>query len=182
MPALGAREMNWDAIGAIGTFISAIAVVISLIYLAIQTKQNTKTMKAASFHQVRMSFSEIPLAIAQDSELVTILARINSDPDSLSREEVIRYEMLLLTIIRRAESAYFQSIEGSLPLESWRGISETCKAALSDSIALHWWSKTNHRFETSFRDEIDTIIQPPDPIDTAPAKSEHSASVRATDT
>ena len=171
--------MNWDAIGAIGTFISAIAVIISLIYLAVQTKQNTRAMKSASFHQVRVSFSDIPLAIAQDSELVSILARVNSDPDSLTKEEVIRYEMILLTIIRRAESAYFQSIEGSLPLESWIGISETCKAALSDSIALLWWEKTSHRFESSFRKEIDNIIQPSGSSEALPGKSKHSDDVNS---
>ena len=171
--------MNWDAIGAIGTIIGGIAVIISLIYLAIQTKQNTRAMKSASFHQVRVSFSDIPLALAQDSELVSILARVNSDPDSLTGEEVIRYEMILLTIIRRAESAYFQSEEGSLALESWRGISETCKTALSDKIALLWWKKTNHRFEASFRKEIENIIQALDTNHAAPNKSKHSDGVNA---
>ena len=151
--------MNWDAIGAIGTFISAIAVIVSLIYLAIQTRQNTKAMKSASFHQVRESFSEIPLMLAQNSELASILGRVHSDPDSLTAEEVIRYEMILLTIVRRAESAYFQSAEGSLPFESWRGISETCKEALSEKLAMQWWGKTNHRFEASFREEMDKVIQ-----------------------
>lgn len=163
--------MNWDAIGAIGTIIGGIAVIISLIYLAIQTKQNTRAMKSASFHQVRVSFSDIPLALAQDSELISILARVNSEPDSLTREEVIRYEMILLTIIRRAESAYFQSKEGALALESWRGIAETCKTALSDKIALLWWERTRHRFEASFRSEIETIIQGLDTNHTAPDKS-----------
>ena len=149
--------MNWDAISAIGTLVGGIAVIVSLIYLAIQTKQNTKAMKSASFHEVRVSFSDIPMVLAQNPELVSILARVNSDPDSLSREEIIRYEMIFLTIIRRAESAYFQSKEGSLALESWRGISETCKTALSDEIAQRWWTRTNHRFESSFRKEIDNI-------------------------
>ena len=162
--------MNWDAIAAIGTFIGAIAVIVSLIYLAVQTKQNTRAMRSASFHQVRESFSEIPLALAQNSELASILALVNSDPGSLTTEQIIRYEMILLTIMRRAESAYFQSVEGSLPLESWRGISETCKEALSENIALQWWEKTNHRFEASFRKEIDKIIQPSDWSDTTPNK------------
>jgi len=159
--------MNWDAIEAIGSIISGIAVIISLIYLAIETKQNTKAMKSASFHQVRVSFSDIPLALAQDSELVSILARVHSDPASLTREDVMRYEMILLTIMRRAESAYFQSKEGSLVLESWRGISETCKTALSDDIAMLWWARTNHHFEVSFRKEVENIIQSADTNDAA---------------
>ena len=173
--------MNWDAIEAIGSIISGIAVIISLIYLAIQTKQNTKAMKSASFHQVRISFSDIPLALAQNPELVSVLARVNSDPDSLTKEDVTRYEMILLTIMRRAESAYFQSKEGSLVFESWRGISETCKTALSDNIALLWWERTNHRFEESFRKEIENIIQPSDTNVDVPNKSNNLDGINAAD-
>jgi len=151
--------MNWDAISAIGSIIGGIAVIISLIYLAVETKQNTSAMKSASFHQVRVSFSDIPMTLAQNPELVSILTRVNSDAESLTKEEILRYEMILLTIMRRAESAYFQSKEGSLVLESWRGISETCKTALSDNIALLWWERTNHRFETSFREEIGKVLK-----------------------
>ena len=151
--------MNWDAISAIGSIIGGIAVIISLIYLAVETKQNTRAMKSASFHQVRVSFSDIPMTIAQNPELVSILTRVNSDAESLTKEEILRYEMILLTIMRRAESAYFQSKEGALVLESWRGISETCKTALSDKIALLWWERTNHRFEASFRIEIGKVLK-----------------------
>jgi hypothetical protein len=33
--------MNWDAIGAIGEIVGALAVLITLIYLAMQIKQNS---------------------------------------------------------------------------------------------------------------------------------------------
>jgi len=40
--------MNWDAIGAIGEILGALAVVLTLGYLAIQVKQNTHSMKVAA--------------------------------------------------------------------------------------------------------------------------------------
>ena len=36
--------MNWDAIGAIGEIVGAAAVVVTLIYVAVQVRQNTKSM------------------------------------------------------------------------------------------------------------------------------------------
>ena len=151
--------MNWDAISAVGTLIGGVAVIISLIYLGVQTQQNTKAMRSASFHQVRVSFSDISLTLAQDPNLVSIIARVHSEPSTLSSEEVMRYEMVLLTIIRRAESAYFQSIEGTLAKESWHGIAETCKTALADKIAQRWWARTEHRFEASFSKSINELIE-----------------------
>ncbi len=37
--------MNWDALGAIGELIGAVAVLLTLIYLAIQSRQNNELVK-----------------------------------------------------------------------------------------------------------------------------------------
>ncbi len=44
--------MNWDAISAIGEIVGAVAIVITLIYLAVQIQQNTKINSSA----IRQSF------------------------------------------------------------------------------------------------------------------------------
>ena len=44
--------MNWDAIGAIAERLGAIGVVVSLLYLATQIRQNTKSVRAAAFFGV----------------------------------------------------------------------------------------------------------------------------------
>ena len=38
--------MNWEAIGAIGEIVGAFGVIVTLIYLALQIKQNSKTIEA----------------------------------------------------------------------------------------------------------------------------------------
>ena len=40
--------MNWEAIGAVGEVLGAVAVVLTLIYLSLQIRQNTKAMKGAT--------------------------------------------------------------------------------------------------------------------------------------
>ncbi len=40
--------MNWEAIGAVGEIVGALAVVLSLIYLAIQVRQNSNMARAES--------------------------------------------------------------------------------------------------------------------------------------
>jgi hypothetical protein len=39
--------MNWDAIGATGEIVGALVVFLTLIYLAIQIRQNTHATRAA---------------------------------------------------------------------------------------------------------------------------------------
>lgn len=40
--------MNWDAIGAVGEILGALAVVATLAYLAIQMKQNSASLRIAA--------------------------------------------------------------------------------------------------------------------------------------
>ena len=41
--------MNWEAIGAVGEVGGAIAVVVTLVYLAGQLKQNTNALRSTSY-------------------------------------------------------------------------------------------------------------------------------------
>ena len=50
--------MNWDAIGAIGEVLGAIAVFISLSYLAIQIKSNTASMEVTSRQSVANEYRD----------------------------------------------------------------------------------------------------------------------------
>ena len=43
----GGSVINWDAVGAIGEIVGAAAVVITLLYLSVQLRQNTRTAKHA---------------------------------------------------------------------------------------------------------------------------------------
>ena len=44
--------VNWEAIGAIGELIGGAAVIATLIYLAVQLRQNTKGIRAQSYYNV----------------------------------------------------------------------------------------------------------------------------------
>ena len=48
--------MNWDAVSAIAELIAAVAVIVSLLYLAIQVNQNTRTLKRQGQKSARERF------------------------------------------------------------------------------------------------------------------------------
>jgi hypothetical protein len=80
--------MNRDALGAIADILDALAVFLSLVYVAIQTKNNTRALRSAAFHEVRDSFSEVSLAIAQDPSLSSLIARALENGPELTKEEI----------------------------------------------------------------------------------------------
>jgi len=151
--------MNWDAMGAIAEILGASAVFLSLIYLAIQTKSNTRALRSAAFHNVRESFSDVSLALAQDPAMASLVTRaIGSDPN-LTDQEVISFNFLLTTFVRRGESAFFQSTEGALQMETWQGIKATILVPLSSVYGRAWWKTTAGRFTTDYTSVLEESLK-----------------------
>jgi len=57
--------MNWDAIGSIGEIAGAIGVVVSLVYLATQIRQNSAWLKSTVIESAGTRFRDfIPILIS----------------------------------------------------------------------------------------------------------------------
>ncbi|MGB0133791.1 hypothetical protein, partial [Dokdonella sp.] len=61
--------MNWDAIGAIGEIAGAIGVIVTLLYLAIQLRQNTKASNAIAVQNSMENSARFSELISKDPEL-----------------------------------------------------------------------------------------------------------------
>ena len=62
--------MNWDAIGATAEALAAIGVLITLIYLAVQLKQNTAALKGSSFDNFTQRANELQTFISTQPEMM----------------------------------------------------------------------------------------------------------------
>jgi hypothetical protein len=156
--------MNWDAIGAIAETLGALAVFLSLVYLAIQTKNNTRALRSAAFHQVRSSFSDVSLAFAQEPSMCSLFTRATENDPELTKEEIIRFGFMLTTLVRRGESAYFQSTDGALQMEMWNGIKETITVAISNVYGEAWWKTTSGRFTSDYTEELQQALSSRSPV------------------
>lgn len=145
--------MSWDAVGAIAELLGAAAVFLSLIYLAVQTRQNTQALRSAAFHQVRDSFSEVSLAMSQNPELLGLTVKAIRG-EELSEAEEIQVNFIFTTMTRKGESACFQSNEGNLQLESWLGIRATLLGLLSNPRGIAWLEGVGDRFTRDYLEDL----------------------------
>ena len=61
--------MGWEAIGAIGETVGAVAVVMTLLYLARQTRVNARAVAGSSAREVWLALSEWNREVARDENL-----------------------------------------------------------------------------------------------------------------
>lgn len=101
--------MNWDAIVAIVEIIGLMAVVASLIYLAVQVRQNSQLIsqntlvaRSAMVHETSAFYARFFELVADNSELASIFHR-GKNSEELNPVELERFEALL--------EVYFTSLE-----------------------------------------------------------------------
>ena len=86
--------MNWDAIGAIGEIIGALAVLISLIYLAVQVRQAKHQLELNSAQARAIHVRDQMMPIATDPSLASIMIKAGHPPYGdfgLNSEEAHRF-------------------------------------------------------------------------------------------
>ena len=150
--------MTLQDLGSLGEFVAAIATLTTLIYLAVQIKQNTRAVRSSAFQQVVDSFSGISLEIGLNREISDILDRANNDFSSLDTLEQRRYWSVLLSLFRRAESVFFHAEQGTLQAETWEGIREFLRSVLQGRGARLFWEENSFAFNSRFRTFVDAEL------------------------
>jgi hypothetical protein len=88
--------MNWDAVGALAEIIGALGVLVTLIYLATQIRDNTRSLQAASLQSVLEGPRDrYFLPMAQSDDMADIYARGLSSLDLLDAREKRRFFFMM---------------------------------------------------------------------------------------
>jgi hypothetical protein len=83
--------MNLNDLANLGQIIGALAVVISLFYVAHQIRQNTNAVRSATAQAVHEHFAQWYHLVAADDDLSQIVAKGLRDYGSLSEKERVRF-------------------------------------------------------------------------------------------
>jgi hypothetical protein len=114
--------MNWEAIQAISGLLSAIAVVATLGYVAVEIRQNTKSLRSAATQGAHDQSASMYDLLASDPKLSDIFVRGLEAPDTLDRIETGRFYAFLLGVMVRLQNWYLQTQSDALEkdvIENW---------------------------------------------------------------
>jgi hypothetical protein len=152
--------MNWDAIGALGEVVGAIAVFITLVYLTLQIRQNTRSVKAAAVQAAMISASSTYSALAYDAEMSRIYWEGLSDFKSLPREERRRFATYMASTLKPTENLLVQTRLGTLDYDDWEGERNELVRHFSQPGTRTWWVKGEAAFGRELVDFIKSDILP----------------------
>lgn len=98
--------LEWEMISAIAEIIGAAAVVVSLVYLAIQVRQNGKIGRLAAHQGLSDSISAAMEPFYSDPDMSRIWHLAATQPEELSAEEQERFGIALYLIFGKFHNAY----------------------------------------------------------------------------
>ena len=150
--------MDLTQLANLGEFIGGIAVLVTLIYLALQVNQNTRTLRASSTQAINDSTSGFLTAIALDGEATDIFRRGLIGESDLDANQTTRFFLLMHAAFRRYESAYLQYRMGALDASNWQSWQATVAGALAESGARAWWERASALYSEDFRSFVAVLV------------------------
>lgn len=152
--------MNWDAIGAIGETISAIAVVVSILYLAIQIRSNTRATKASASFDATHSWATSNEQVPQFSDKLLEAFKRTYEPTCNPKEftdiENIRIGAHNRALFQKLEGQYYLFKFGYLAFGVWEKRSAWANGLIQLPYYSNWWE--NELRESIFSDEFAEAI------------------------
>jgi hypothetical protein len=148
--------MNWEATGAIGEIIGAGAVVLSLLYLAIQIRTQNREARIASVHEVSESFRSA-ISSFQDPNLAELFTRGRDNFDALTDSERVQFISLIQNNLRVWEDAFHQYQQKRLNRARWNAMVVQLAEYLSLPGVAHVWSIRKKGYTEDFRSFVDSI-------------------------
>ena len=148
--------MSLEQFANLAEIIGAIAVVVTLIYLAVQLKQNTAGIRATAY-QTWLSATIAEQSVGQNPAMSEIIATGLFDPASLTEKNWVPFANYCHTFILKAESTYFLQMQGVVEKSVCEKEFERAASFLAVAGPSQWW-KAGAR--TQFTSEFVSMIEP----------------------
>lgn len=157
--------MSLADLSSLGSFVSGVAVVITLIFLVIQMRQNTLAIRAAASQALSAAYADLSNITVTNADMARIWRLGLSDLGQLTDDERVRFISYLSTAFRFMESARLEWRRGQLDNEHWRALEGDIRDIAAQPGAKAYWALRRHWNADEFRKWLEALPQ----SETAPA-------------
>ena len=121
--------------------ISVIAVIISLIYVARQIRQNTEAMRDQAERDVTLALQQFSTFFIHEKDISRIFLAGLQDPEALSPEDFLRFHALLSYLFSSFETALTYHHRGMYNDEDQERYGQTILELMKNPGVQFWWQQ-----------------------------------------
>jgi hypothetical protein len=151
--------MNWEAIGAVSETIGALAVVITLVFLIFQLRQNTTALRQQSERASADAIHAWSRAM-MDPSVSGAVSKGYVDPDAnLSPAEMVPIEHFAISFLIALQQDFFDWKRGFQSDEIWASRAGLVDGVFTSIPVLKWWQDIGYNYVVpEFRVIVEEIL------------------------
>src|ERR1044072_2645930 len=113
--------MDWNAVSAVSQLIGSIAVVISVLYLAVQLRSSTRVARVAAMDAAAAALRDVTKPFMENAELARLWGIGLENLDTLSAEDQARFFHAAHQFLKARETIHYHYVYGMLDPQLWSG-------------------------------------------------------------
>lgn len=161
--------MNWALLRAISEVTGAVAVIITLIYLAVQIRQGINSVQGATEVELSKQFADYHARIAESPELRSTWDKATAE-ENLTDDERATYIWLIAQLFFLLEGFFRQYKRNLLDEKSWQPLEVMLLGFLQKQLVAAWWAERAAPISPAFRDHIDSALRRDEHLNVRPAR------------
>ena len=152
--------MSFEQISYLAQIAASVAVVASLIFVALQIKQNTRALQRNEHNSTMEQWTVIRQAIAQNREIAELMTAGLHGERAMDAADQLRLEQMLQENAWAAFHIWDRTQRGIFP----KGTFEATAGALLSTLLRtpggeSWWRKAKHiGFHPGFVSDVDAVL------------------------
>ncbi len=150
-------------LGNYGEFVGSVGVVVTLVYLAVQIRTNTRTTRANASFQATHSWAEVTQRLSElpDQHLKLLQAAFSAETTGgdISPEEYERVRLMFRNFFQRLEGQYYLFRYGLLEAGVWEARSSIGSGMVQANPMLREWWENDTKSRNYSQEFVDTINQ-----------------------
>lgn len=167
--------MTLDTLATIASILASIAVVFTLVFIALQMRQTIQLTRMQAAQTAALLLSQNYGRVIEHGDLAELLARVDKGED-VEGAEYLRLSNFLSASFRYYEMLHTHRRHNIFEAELWAGTEARLREALDEPRMRTWWAESRAFYSKSFAALVDEICADeaekdlmPDPVITGPA-------------
>src|SRR4051812_12244947 len=143
--------MNWDAISAVSQLIGSVAVVVSVLYLAVQLRSSTRVAKVAAQDAAASALRDVTKPFMENAELGRVWRTGLEHFEGLSADDQARFFHAAHQFLKALETIHFHYVYGLLDGQLWEGWRELLRHYVATPGLDYYMTLRGAVFSARFR-------------------------------
>lgn len=143
--------MNWDAIGAGAELLAAVGVIVSLLYLALQIRQNTESVRANTFQEFTRESAELTRSALLDPGVFEEIRPVVTGDRPFDPLRDVRFHLICGLFARNLQTGFLELQRGRIdPRQFDSYASYHVEHWVSRPGWARWWALNRKHFDPEY--------------------------------